>query len=1091
MSDFVNLHVHSEYSVLDGLSSPEELVLRAKELGQTALSITEHGTLSSHRAFQKAAMDNGIKPILGLEAYFTKDRWDRRPVAKREDNTALYSHLIILAKNNNGLKNLNKIAEESWKSYYYKPLIDLELLSEYGDDLIITTACMGGVVSKLILGDKQDVARDLLIKLKNRFEDDLFIEVQSHNPPELNTQLLQFSKDLGIRPVAATDAHYASEKDRAVEEALLILSTHPKAGKDITYAKSQDYKDVMDRYNYLYPGRQMTFDGIDLYLQSREDMRKAFLDNGIDRGDIFDNTLEIESRVGSYEYLKGLDLLPKPTGVNPDVQLRELCEAGLKKRGVNNEEYNSRLSYELDIITRKNFSTYFLIVRDIVQWAKNSGILVGPARGSAAGSLVCYALYITEVDPLEYNLLFDRFINAERNDFPDIDLDFEDRRRSEVKEYIRKRFGNEKVASISTYSYFRDKGVFRDAARTFMVPLGDVNKFLKTAETFEDCETNPEGQWFRNKYPEVVDLARKLRGRIRGVGIHAAGVVISNKPISDYAPVETRVEPGSATKNRVPVIAYDMSQAEDVGLIKIDALGLKTLSVISDTIKIIKERRGRSISLNDIDMEDELIYRDLTNGFTKGVFQAEAAPYTALLVKMGVSSFNDLVASNALVRPGAMNAIGDEYISRRHGLSQTKSIHPVYDDITKETLGLVIYQEQIMLLCVELADMSWSDADKIRKIIGKKKDVREFDAYKEKFIDGASQNISTDIAEHLWTDFEKSANYSFNKSHAVSYSKISYWCAWLKHYYPVELLYSILKNESDKDVRTEYLIEAKRLGIKILLPHINDSELDFTIDGDSIRFGLTSIKYISDNVGSKIIAARPFKSYEELLERSKTKGSGINSRAISAMNAIGAATFTDNPKTGKEHECYYEYLGVPDFHSNIPDEWSRQINTLDKFSDSGVHIYYAMVKNVKRGTGWSRLDLVDGTGTAGVFHLEGTQVESGKMYLLLVANNRLERYIESSSLSSDSSDPLIRYLEAKSINVVEGKKAVLAFSSRRTKAGKMMATAIFINKDKSLLPALVFNKNYAKGLGKIVPGKSVEVKLSQLEDHTLYVKEIL
>lgn len=1091
MSDFVNLHVHSEFSVLDGLNSPEELVLRAKELGQTALSITEHGTLSSHRPFQKAAIDNGIKPILGLEAYFTKDRWDRRPVSKREDNTALYSHLILMAKNNNGLKNLNKIAEESWKSYYYKPLIDLELLSEFGDDLIITTACMGGVVSKLILGDNQDVARDLLIKLKGRFEDDLFIEVQAHNPVELNLQLLQFSKELGIRPVAATDAHYASEKDRAVEEALLILSTHPKAGKEVTYAKSQDYKDVMDRYNYLYPGRQMTFDGIDLYLQSREEMRNAFLEKGIDREDIFDNTLEIENRIGSYEYLKGLDLLPKPAGVNPDVQLRTLCDKGLGRRDIDTDEYRERLNYELDIIIRKNFSTYFLIVRDIVNWAKNSGIMVGPARGSAAGSLVCYSLGITEVNPLEYNLLFDRFINSERNDFPDIDLDFEDKRRGEVKEYIRKRFGNDRVASISTYAYFRDKGVFRDAARTFMVPLGDVNKFLKTAETFEDCETGAEGQWFRNMYPDVVDLARKLRGKIRGVGIHAAGVVISNKPISDYAPVETRVEPGSTTKERVPVIAYDMQQAEDVGLIKIDALGLKTLSVISDTIKIINERRGKQIPLNEIDLQDESIYRDLSNGFTKGVFQAEAAPYTALLMKMGVSNFNDLVASNALVRPGAMNAIGDEYISRRHGLSQTKSVHPVYDDITKETLGLVIYQEQIMLLCVELAGMSWSDADKIRKIIGKKKDVREFDAYKEKFIEGASQNISEDIAEHLWTDFEKSANYSFNKSHAVSYSKISYWCAWLKHHYPVELLYSILKNESDKDVRTEYLIEAKRLGIKILLPHINDSELDFTIDGDSIRFGLTSIKYISDNVGSKIISARPFKSYENLLDVSRTKGSGINSRAISSMNAIGAATFKDNPKTGQEHESYYEYLGIPDFHSNIPEEWISQIHSLDKFSDTGIYIFYAMVKNIKRGTGWSRLDIVDGTGTAGVFHGDGTQIESGKMYLLLVVNNRVERYIESSSISIDSQDPLIRYLNAKEIKIADGKKAVLAFSSRRTKAGKMMATAIFINKDKSLTSALVFNKNYARALGKLNPGSSATVKLSQLEDHTLFVKEII
>jgi len=409
---------------------------------------------------------------------------------------------------------------------------------------------------------------------------------------------------------------------------------------------------------------------------------------------------------------------------------------------------------------------------------------------------------------------------------------------------------------------FKGKGVVRDISRVLHIPLADVNKVLKVVDTWEDFCTSRNTSWFREKYPEVVKYGDLLRGRIRGTGIHAAGVVTSKEPIFRHAPMETRNSPGSG--ERIPVVAVDMEEAERIGLIKIDALGLKTLSVLKDVLDIIKERYGKDIKLLDIAMEDSKVYEMLSNGYTKGVFQCEATPYTNLLVKMGVRNFAELAASNALVRPGAMNTIGKDYIERKHGRQKTTYSHDVVKTFTAETFGCILYQEQVMQACVELGGMTMVEADQVRKIIGKKKDAKEFDIFKDKFVDGASRFMSPNVARELWHDFEAHAGYSFNKSHAVAYSTLSYWTAWLKYYYPIEFMFALLKNEKDKDTRTDYLIEAKRMNIPIRLPHVNDSDNDFKIEGKGIRFGLSGIKYISDNVASKLIENRPFNSYAEL-----------------------------------------------------------------------------------------------------------------------------------------------------------------------------------------------------------------------------------
>ena len=1090
--DYVHLHCHSQYSLMDGLCSPAELLSAAKDLGHHALAVTDHGTLSAHREMQVAAKEAGLKPILGVEAYISEtDRFDRRAVKNRDDNTQVFNHIILLAKNEQGVQNLHTMSEVAWtEGFYRKPRIDLEILDQYGDGIIVLSGCMNGLIARAIEKDNPEKADRITRWFKDRFDDDFYMEIQPHNPPELNSAMLELSDLYGVKPVVTNDCHFATEDQRALEEALLILSTKPKVAPDATYAESKKIKNIFERLNYLYPDRPISFEKIDVYVQSRQDAAKVLADQGVTRDDVFENTLEIADKVGDYEYHKGLELLPQPK-VDASERLTSMCNAALKKRGLDkNDRYVERLQIELDVIKNKNFSSYFLIEADMIKWAKSKDILVGPGRGSAAGSLVCYLLGITQVDPLKYGLLFARFINEERNDFPDIDTDFQDTRRGEVKDYLHRKFKN--VASIATYSYFKDKGVVRDAARVFNVPLGEVNKALKKVVDFEDFETSPNTIEFRNAHPEVLEYARKLRGRIRGTGAHAAGVVVAKDSVSKYVPLETRTDKNNVVSGRTIVTAYDMDQVADIGLIKYDLLGLKTLSVIKDALDAIKDRRDKVIDLESIDLDDPKVHAMLTAGFTRGVFQVEAVPYTNLIMKMGTEKFDHLAASNALVRPGAMNTVGAAFVARKDGREQVKYLHPILEDITKETYGVIIYQEQVMQTIVKLAGMSWAEADKVRKIIGKKKDVREFDEYREKFVNGASKHIDRELAEGLWHDFEAHAGYSFNKSHAVAYSMLSFWTAWLKYYYPHEFMYAVLKNEGDADSRTEYLIEAKRLGIKILLPHVNESDADFKLEGKAIRFGLGDIKSISPDKGApRIIAGAPYKSYAHLLEYAGEKGSGINSRMIDSLNAIGAAAFEDNPVTGNEGDNLYEYLNIPKFSSGgLPPEIMSQITKLDDYEEQGCFIHIAMVKSIKRGTGWSRVELVDESGTIGLFHQEQTTIEPGRMYLILAAENRVSRFIPIDELDERSDDALLRFLKADEIKVPDNKRVVLAFNALKTKAGKPYAHVVVANNKKEMERVIAFTKMYPKALSTCKTGAVVRLSLAPLDDGGHYVKDI-
>ena len=1085
---FTHLHVHSYYSLMDGLNSPAELAKAAKEAGQTALAITDHGTLSSHRDMQIACKEIGIKPILGVEAYISPtDRFDRS--SKTDKSIQAYNHIILLAKNKKGLENINTLQELAWnEGFYHKPRIDREILKEYAEGIIVLSGCLNGLISKAIERGEFSEAKMVLKDFQKTFGDDFYIEVQSHNPSEINSKLLELADELKIKAVATGDAHFAKEEDRVLEEAMLILSTSPKADKDADFDMSRQIKDMNDRFNYLYPDRRISFQDFNLFIQTRSEIEADFNKAGINRTDIYENTMEIADKVGEYDFYQNLDLLPVPK-TDADERLRELAEKGLESLGkASDEVYVARLNEELGVIASKNFASYFLVVADMISWAKSQDIMVGPGRGSAAGSLVCYSLGITSVDPIEYDLLFFRFINPERNDFPDIDTDFEDRRRKEVKDYLKKKF--KFAASISTFTYFKDKGVIRDAARVFMVPLQEVNRAMKSIDTFEDFVDSPNTKEFRTKYPEVVWLAERLRGRIRSVGVHAAGVVVAKEDIRKFAPVESREDAQDKVSGRIPVVAYDMDTVADIGLIKLDALGLKTLSVISDTLASIRKRTGKDINLSKIDLSDSAVYKMLSEGYTKGVFQAEATPYTNLLIKMGVDKFEDLAASNALVRPGAMNTVGAAYINRKHGREAVDFSHQIMKPFTENTYGVIIYQEQVMQACVHLGGMTWSEADKVRKIIGKKKDAKEFDQFKDKFISGASQHISQKKAEELWHDFEAHAGYSFNRSHAVAYSLLSYYTAWLKKYYPLEFMFAILKNENDKDARTEYLIEAKRLGLKVLLPHVNESDIYFSLQKDAIRFGLAEVKFISDSIANKIMERRPFKDYAEFIEKASAKGSGINSRAITALNSIGGAAFEDNPRTGQEKENYYEYLGIPTFNLDLPPRIKAQARPIEDFDDLGSFVMFGMVKNIKRGTGWARIELVDETGSIGLFHHEQTQIETNQMYFILVGDNRIARYINVKDIDPNANDLFVDYLYRKEYDLDEDQYMVLNFTPYKTKAGKMMAHLVFVDKDKNLTRAIAFPTMYKMALAKMREGMKCKMVLSKLDDGTLMIKEI-
>jgi len=1093
--NYVPLHLHTHYSLFDGIGTPEEYMDRATSLGMSAIAITDHGTLSGHREFYRNAKQRGIKPILGLEGYMCSDISDTRDKSERQGQQDLvYNHIILLAKNQKGLENINKISELAWTDgFFRKPRFDFAILQKYKEGVIVSSACPSSVLVKALEEEEFAIAKKHISWFKNEFGEDYYIETMPHNKPKINKYLIDLADEFNIKVIVTPDCHHVDESQKEIQEFKLLMNTHAKVIKNVSYEKTKKCKCMMDRLDILYgKDREISFRDFKIHLLSYDEIKNEMEKQGIFREDIYSNTLVLADSVSDYDIKDGLDLLPAQYK-NPDQELADLAFAGLEEKRLNsnwlgNDIYEQRLEEELLIIREKKFAPYFLVVQNMIDWAKKQEILVGPGRGSSAGSLVCYLLGITTIDPIENGLLFFRFINPDRNDFPDIDTDIQDSRREDVKDYLVRQYRH--VASIATFLSFKDKGVVRDVARILDIPLTDVNKLLKNIDTWDDYCTSKTSLWFREKYPEVETYGEQLRGRIRGTGIHAAGVVTSKEPIFRYAPLETRSSTGSA--ERIPVVGIDMQEAEKIGLIKIDALGLKTLSVIKSCIDIIKDREGTKIDILSIDMEDKNVYEMLSDGHTKGVFQCEAAPYTNLLVKMRVKNLAELAASNALVRPGAMNTIGKEYIARKHGRKKINYLNMILKPFTEETYGCILYQEQVMQTCVQLGGMTMSEADQVRKIIGKKKNARELDAFTDKFIKGASAYVAPNTALDLWKDFEAHAGYSFNKSHAVAYSTLSYWTAWLKYYYPLEFMFALLKNEKDKDTRTEYLIEAKRMGIQVKRPHINDSDVDFKIEGRGIRFGLSAIKWISNTIAEKYIAARPFNSFADVESFTFTKGNGVNSRAMQAMNSVGALDFRDNPSDEKKiRENFYEYLNLPEFNIQIPQHYYAHIKYIEEYEAKGAFILMGMVKSIKRSKGWSRLQLLDKTGSVGIFDEENTTIESGRTYIVLVNDNRIVSSIPVDEIK-DSKSTLVKFLNYKMLPYKGEEMFVVSFNPRITKkTGKRMASLTLADSSRDLHAVTVFPSAFAKAYMHIKPGNAYKFELKEIKDGTTIMEDVI
>ncbi len=1096
MKEIVPLHVHDHWSLLDGKDKPADYMSRMKELGITHAAQTNHGTLAGWREWQREAKKAGIIPILGVEAYISAtDRFDKRSKARRTDGTNVYNHLIILAQNEAGMNSLQRLNELAWiEGFYSKPRLDFELLEEHNEGLIVLSGCLSGLLAKAIDADDMETAYKYADRFKSIFPGRFYIEIQGHNPAHINAGLLHIADKKKIPPVVTSDCHYARPEELWIEEAMLILSTNPKPDYDADFKKSQKM-DMLERFNYLYPDRTMTFQEYQIYLKSAQEHRDQLKLQGIDREDVITNTHEIANSIGEYPYHEALDLLPRPKG-NPDDILRKKVMAGLKKRGLDTrKEYLARTEEELDIIIAKNFSTYFLIVENMVTWAREQGIRVGPGRGSGAGSLVNHALFITDVDPIENGLLFFRFINPERNDFPDIDVDFQKDRRHEVKDYLRRKFKN--VASIATFQQFGGKSAVRDAARVFRVPLSDVNKALKNMDLPPSVDfmsvwsEKEQGKTFIKRYPEVIKLAKELEGHNSRQGMHASGLVVAKEPVNRYGPMETAKDPNDKTGPRVPVLAMDMNEAADIGLIKLDVLGLKTLAVIDQAVALIETNHGVKVDTDLIDRNDSRVYAMLNDGYTQGVFQCEGHTFTNWIIENGMYEFNDLVIGTSVSRPGAKETVGEIFKRRRKGREKIAYVHDIMKEFTEETLGCIVYQEQVMQALMGLGGMSGSRADKVRKIIGKKLDVSEFKPYMDEFVDGASKHIGYEKAEDLWHDFEKHAGYSFNKSHAYAYSILSYWTAWFKYHYPKEFMAALLSNEEDKDKLTDYLIEAKRLGIKVLLPHVNHSEVNFSVEGDGIRFGLFNIKYVA-NSANALIQYRPYENYAALVEKVEEKGSGLTSRTLKALDAVGAAAFPDNPRRGDERDNFYEYLQIPAFEQKkLPPRVQHQFRALDEYDPNDTFCILAMVRNIKKGEGWARIDVLDETGSVGIFAPEQTPIEKGQMYAMLVSNNRVARYAPLDELKPDSSNTFVQYLWRRDLSdVTEGFYHVVSFQSRIAKtSGKQMADMVIADADKNMIGVVVFPQKFISAYSKCKEGHTVMMDLGQTKDGSVVLEK--
>lgn len=890
---FVHLHNHTHYSLLDGLTKIDELVSYAKEQGSPAVAITDHGTMYGVIEFYQKCKKAGIKPIVGVETYLApKSRFDK---LNRSD--AKNYHLLLLAKNATGYKNLIKlISAAHLEGFYYKPRIDWELLQKHHEGLIASSACLGGEIAQYILAGDLEGAKKRILEYNDLFgQDHYYLEIMDH--PELpgqeavNKALIQLSKETGVPLIATNDIHYFKKTDAEAQDILLCLQNKKKI-------------DDTDRMSMMGYG--------DYSMRSNAEMIEAFKDTP----EAIANTLRIADMCDLEISLGNIQLpyFEVPEGYDGNSYLRFLCETKIKDRYPDLDKDSEtgrivydRMNYELSVIEKMGWPDYFLIVADFVNWAKDNGVVVGPGRGSAAGSLVCYLTGITNLDPLKYELLFERFLNPERISMPDIDMDFSDVRRNDVLEYVSNKYGEDHVSQIITFGTMAARAAVRDVGRVLNMPYDFCDSLAKDIPMFtkleEAIKTVPELKEKYAKDPEakkVLDYALRLEGVARHSSTHACGVLITKNPLIDYTPIQY-----ASSADKSVVSQYSAHPIEDLGLLKMDFLGLKNLTIIESALKIIKNTRGLKININEIPMNDKLTYELFQRGETTGVFQFESSGMKRYLRDLRPTEFEDIIAMVALYRPGPMEWIPD-YIVGKHGEKKVAYLHPKLEPILAKTYGVAIYQEQVMQIARDLAGFSMGQADVLRKAMGKK--IASLLAeQKEKFIDGCVKNgIYKELAEKVFSFIEPFAGYGFNRSHAACYALIGYQTAYLKAHWPVEFMAALLSSDQhDTDRIAIEIDECRNMGLKIMAPDVNESFDSFTVvtagtaeqkivaedeKVDTIRFGLNAIKNVGEHIVEVIINERkqngPYKDLFDFLERVSDKD--LNKKSLESLIKCGA-----------------------------------------------------------------------------------------------------------------------------------------------------------------------------------------------------------
>jgi DNA polymerase III subunit alpha len=832
---FVHLHTHSEYSLLDGAVKINDLIKKTKELNMPSIALTDHGNMHGTIEFYKAAKKEGIKPIIGCELYLAKRT--RHDKDSQLDKGSY--HLTLLAKNNIGYKNLLKLTSLAYiEGLYYKPRIDWELLESYNEGVICLSGCMTGIIAENFLQNKHEEAMVYTKKLFKIFNDDFYLEIQDHYIPEqksINEYIIKLAKELNIPLIATNDIHYLTKNDAKLQDALLCLQT----GK------------------ILSDTDRMKFSTEEFYLKSPDEMKDLFSY----APESITNSLEIMGKC-NLEIPLDQQILPAfevPDGHTDASFLEELAWIGLGKKYPNiTEQIKERFDYELKTIIKMGFASYFLIVNDIIQYAKKNKISVGPGRGSVAGSIIAYALEITNVDPLKFDLLFERFLNPERISMPDIDIDFCIENRQKIIEYTKQKYGNDHVAQITTFGRMASRLAIRDIGRVLNVPLSDIDKVAKLipslgssiSESLQDNKELKQIYDSREDIKEVIDMAIKLEGIARHTGIHAAGVVISKDPLMNDVPI--------IEKDGQLVTMFPKDDVEKIGLLKMDFLGLRNLTMISKTLNIVKNTQNVELDIDNLTLEDSATYKTLCNGQSIGIFQLESPGMQALLKSLQPNVFEDIIALLALYRPGPLGSGMDkDFVNRKHGKEKIKYLLPELKPILKDTYGTILYQEQVMQISSTLGGFSLAKADMLRKAMGKK-DKATMDKMKEEFIDGSvNKGFNKKTATDIFDMMAKFAEYGFNKSHSTAYALITYQTAFLKTHYPVEYMTSLISSSmNNTDKISLYINEAKNMDIEILPPDINESLFDFSIKTGNILFGLNALKNVGENAILSILNCR-------------------------------------------------------------------------------------------------------------------------------------------------------------------------------------------------------------------------------------------